>query len=133
MCVCVEQTAVDLLVVLLVINLDQPSAISHCAKYNIVSLTSLIPLCCAPGPQQTVGPCTPICLPNLYPSHALRHSAVQIQFDMPPNASMDIIKRRHLLGKTFRQIYLGTDLITSLQLWSHPPALIPSAACWLVC
>lgn len=56
MCVCVEQTVVDLLVVLVVINLHQPSAISHCAKYNIVSLTSLIPLCRAPGPQQTLGP-----------------------------------------------------------------------------
>lgn len=104
MCVCVQQTAVDLLVVLLVISLDQPSAGSHSAKYTSVSLTSLLPLCRAPEPQQTVGPCSPVCLPNLYPSHAVHHSAVQIHFDMPPNASMDIIKRRHLLGKALGQI-----------------------------
>lgn len=133
MCVCVEQTGFDLLVIRMVINLPQPSAISHCAKYNTVSLTSLIPLCRAPGPRQTMGPYTPTCLPNLYASHALHHSAVQIHFDMAPSTSIDIIKRRHLLGQTFRHIYLGTDLIACLQHWSHPSALIPSAACWFVC
>lgn len=32
---------------------------------------------------------------------------------MPSNASMGIIKRRHLHGKAFRQIYLRSDLIRS--------------------
>lgn len=115
MWVCVEQILVDLLVVLVVINFLQPSAISPCAKYNIVSLPSLIALCWASGPQQTAGPSTPTCLQA---SRVLQRSAVQIHFDMPPNASMGMIKKLHLLGKTFRQIHLGTDLITSLQLWS---------------
>lgn len=43
--VCVRQTAVDLLVVLVVNNLRRPSAVIRRAKYNIVSLASLIPLC----------------------------------------------------------------------------------------
>lgn len=122
MCVCAEQTAVDLLVVLVVINLRQPSAISHCAKYNIVSLTSLIPF----GSQQTAGP---TCLPNLYAGHALHQSAVQIHFDMPPNASMDIIKRRHLLGKALGKYTCALILSQACTIGHIPPA----AACWLVC
>lgn len=124
MWVCVEQTVVDLLVVLEAINFQQPSAISHCAKYNIVSLPSLIALCQAPGPQQTRGPHNP---PLLCASRRLLCSAVQIHFDVPPNASVDMIKRRRLLGKTSGQIYLGTDLINALQHW----ALASLLACLL--
>lgn len=61
MWVSVEQTALDLLVVLVVITFQQPSAVINCAKYNIVPLTSLIPLCGASGPQQTLGPHAPLC------------------------------------------------------------------------
>lgn len=70
-------------------------------------------LCQVPGPRQTVGPCTPTCLR----ASGTPHSAVHIHFDMPPNASVNIIKRGRLLGKTFRQIYLGTDLITRPLHW----------------
>lgn len=109
----------------MVINLHQPSAISHCAKYNTVPLTSLIPLCRALGPRQTVGPYTPTCLPNLYGSHhPLHHSAVQIHFDMPPNASMDIIKRRNLLGKPLGK-YTCTLILSQACTIGHIPLQQP--------
>lgn len=66
-----NKTAVDLLVVLVDINLHQPSAISHCAKYNIVSLTSLIPLCLTwqtergGGPPRVLSLVCPICTPAI--------------------------------------------------------------------
>jgi len=127
--VCVEQTAVDLLVVLVVINFRQPSAISHRAKYNTGSLTSLIPLCRAAGPRQTAGPpalslVCPICTPAMHCVSQLCKFILICQ----PNASMDIIKIRHLFGEPLGKY--TCPLILSQACGLIPP---PSRSSLLAC
>lgn len=112
MCVCAEQTAVDLLChscgyyLAIAICYSLQCQVQHCSS-DIINTFVL-------HTGVTVNTWD-LRLPDLYPGqHPPHRSAVQIHFDMPPTASVDIIKRRHLLGKTFRQTYLRTDLIAGL-------------------
>lgn len=112
MCVCAEQTAVDLLChspgyyLAVAICFMLQCQVQHCSS-DIINTFVL-----HTGVTVNTGS---LRLPDLYTSqHPPHRSAVQIHFDMPPTASVDIIKRRHLLGKTFRQTYLLPDLIAAL-------------------
>lgn len=123
MWVSVPQTPADLLVVLVVINFHQPSAARHSAKSNTVPLPSLIARCWNIRATENAVP-----LPFRLSACQLSSpafSAAQIHIEMPPNASMSMIKRTHLLGKPFGQTYLGADLIISLQHWAHSPCIDP--------
>lgn len=99
------------------INLHQPAAISGNSKSNIVPLTSLIPLCSVQvGVTANRGsptlPSRSPPLPDLYSGrHANRVAqAVQIYSDMPPTASVDIIKRRDVCS------------VKKKNLWANVPA-----------
>jgi len=99
MCVRVEQTAVDLLVVRVVINLHRaiccrsPRQVQHRSS-DIIHTFRVAHR--AHSKQRAPAPLA--CLLDLYAGHALLHqSAVQIHFDMRPDASMDVIKSRLIL------------------------------------
>lgn len=113
------------------INSHQPAAISGNSKSNIAPLTSLIPLCSvqvgvtANRGSPTAPRLCPICTGAVTPTCVAR--AVQIYSDIPPTASVDIIKRS-LLGeqknkkKPLGQMYLHGDLSPSRQ--SRRPAAL---------
>lgn len=101
MCVCAEQTAADLLCLSRWYCLTPAICCELlCQEQDFFSgIINTFALRTGVMEKQRV-PCTPACLHDMYASHhPLHHSAVQIHFDMPPTASVDIIKRRHLLGK----------------------------------